>query len=251
MMNHPLERSRNNSGASSRAPPVLDSVSRASSSLRSPWYTARMPLQLRAHLKRCAKLLLLPILIGSISVPISGCSGLGLTKLPDGYLRVLVKDAGVRADFPQGRVREYRDSQDGSTWEVSEFWRASGAEDYRLIEMELRKDAATLAGWRSSHRESDGWKLGEVVAQTICGMPAERQEAVLEPEPVRVYLMDGRHGPGYHENRTRASRLSVALAFRQRGIPVLVSYSIELGQRSAHAADEQRLFTSLSCFEVK
>lgn len=105
---------------------------------------------------------------------------------------------------------------------------------------------ATLADWqRWIFEGASTATLGTTAAIKLCGADAVEQHAELPGGDVAGLVQrGGRLEP--HRSRHPAMRHTV-VALRRRGVPVLLSFAVELDQREALHDVERRFFAAVKC----
>lgn len=102
-----------------------------------------------------------------------------------------------------------------------------------------------LPGWRARFAAAQP-QLGRAEPAAVCGRPAARQVAIVRPFAATGLVREPGGALG-HVLASPAQTAEIACAFEHAGRPVLVAWSVALGERDAWRASEEHFFASVVC----
>lgn len=103
-----------------------------------------------------------------------------------------------------------------------------------------------LASWRELYGAPHRAVFGPETATTLCGLPAIRQEVVVDESRATGGFV-GDKGQIVERDATEPAMVHVAEAAVLRGQPLLVVWSVERSHREAYRDDEAHFFASVRC----
>ena len=103
-----------------------------------------------------------------------------------------------------------------------------------------------LSAWRARLVNRKPQMTAEVGA-TLCGRPARRQEAALQPERATGIVPDSAGSVGHLEHRVPA-QVEVAVAGTlPNGTQVLIAWTVAADRRDSYRTDEAHFIASIRC----